>query len=130
VAPYAHISDAAYRTARRALPGPYTLILKATKQVPRPLRGKRKEVGIRVPDHQVVLQLVETLGLPLLNVTVHDTFGEYIDDPHEIDRMWGKQLGAVIDAELLPEAPSTVIDFTGRYPELLREGEGDPDLFF
>ena len=129
VAQYCVISDSAYRVARRIFPGPYTLILKATKQVPRPLQGKRKQVGIRVPDHNVILRLLEMLESPLLNLSVVDSEGNYFDDPIEIDKTWGKHLGAVIDADLIPENPSTVVDWTGQEAEILRVGQGDPEIF-
>lgn len=129
VAIYGHISDSAYRVGRRIFPGPYTLILKATKQIPRPLQGKRKEVGIRVPNHAVTLQLIEAFENPILNLTVTDGQGNYLDDPREVEDLWGKQLGAVIDCDLIPEDPSTVVDLTGREPEILRVGQGDPEVF-
>jgi tRNA threonylcarbamoyl adenosine modification protein (Sua5/YciO/YrdC/YwlC family) len=129
VSEYCYFSDWAFRIAKRIFPGPYTLILKATKQVPRPLQSKRKEVGIRVPNHNVVLQLIEMLETPLLNLTVHDSEGNYFDDPHEIEDTWGKHLGAVVDGDLIPEMPSTVVDMTGDAPEILRIGHGDPDIF-
>lgn len=129
VAQYCVIGDSAYRTARRIFPGPYTLILRATKQVPRPLQGKRKEVGIRVPDHNVILHLLELHDGPLLNLSVVDSEGVYLDDPIEIEQRWGKHLGCVIDADLIPEDPSTVVDWTGREAEVLRVGQGDPEIF-
>ena len=76
-----------------------------------------------------LLQL-EPVVPTILNFTVHDTHGEYIDDPREVDRMWGKQLGAVIDSEILVENPPTVIDLTQREPEIIRVGQGDPDIFY
>ncbi len=130
IAQYAYIDDTSFRVAKRVLPGPYTLILKATKVVARRLHGKRKEVGIRYPNHPVVLALIEELGTPILNITARAPDGHYLDDPHEIDRIWGKQLGAVIGGDLLPKSPSTVIDLTGDEPEILRVGQGDPDVFF
>jgi len=129
MAQYGYINDRAYRVAKRVIPGPYTLILKATKQVPRPLHGKRREVGVRVPDHPVILALLEELEEPLLNVTASNFDREYLDDPHEIDDIWGKQLGAVIDSGIIQENPSTVIDFSSGEPEVLRVGQGDPDVF-
>lgn len=129
IAKYGYISDTAYRTARRIFPGPYTLILQATKAIPRPLHGKRKEVGIRVPDSPIVLAILEELGAPLLNVTVRDTHGEYMDDPHEIEATYRKHIGAVIDADLVAENPSTVVDLTSDYPEVIRVGQGDPSIF-
>ena len=129
VAQYGYIDDQSYRAAKRALPGPYTLILKASKLVARSLHGKQKEVGIRYPDHSVVLALIEALQSPLLNVSARDPNENYLDDPREIEQIWGRHLAAVIDCDLLPESPSTMIDLTQDFPEVLRVGQGDPDAF-
>lgn len=129
LAQYAHIGNQGFRAAKHALPGPYTLILQAGKQVARKLHGKRREVGARMPDHPVVIALLEHLGMPLLNVTARDSLGSYLGDPHDIERMLGKQLGAVIDGGIIPENPSTVIDMTSETAEVLRVGQGDPDAF-
>lgn len=129
MAVYGYISDFVYRKARKVFPGPYTLIVEATKAIPKPLRGKRREVGIRVPNQNVLLALLEELDSPILNVTARDFQGEYLDDPHEIESVYRKSLGAVIDGDLLPESSSTVIDLTGDYPEVVRLGQGDPDIF-
>ncbi len=124
-----YISDWAYRIAKRIFPGPYTLILEATKEVPRTLRGKRKEVGIRVPNHPVILAILEELGGPILNLTARSPQGEYLEDPREIERIYRKQIAIVADCGLIPENPSTVVDLTGDEPIIIREGQGDPELF-
>lgn len=126
---YCYIGDQAFRVAKRTMPGPYTLILEATKEVPRTLHGKRKEVGIRIPDHPIALGLLELMGSPILNITAQDHRGEYLDDPHAIDSIFEGKLAAVIDCDIVPENPSTVIDLTGPQPEVLRVGAGDPDVF-
>lgn len=129
MARYAIMTDEAHRAIRRVIPGPYTFIFRATPDVPRSLTGKRKQVGIRVPDNNIVLSLIEELGAPILNVSARDREGVYLEDPRETERIWGRSLGAVIDGELLPPRESTVIDLTDRHPEVLREGLGDPSLF-
>jgi tRNA threonylcarbamoyl adenosine modification protein (Sua5/YciO/YrdC/YwlC family) len=129
LARYGYIGDMAYRVARRIFPGPYTLILQATKEVPRPLHGKRKEVGIRVPDHPITLAILQLLGGPILNLTARDLEGCYIDDPLEIERIYRHQIGAIIDGDLIPENPSTVVDLTGPEPDIIRVGQGSPDIF-
>ncbi|MEM1008990.1 MAG: L-threonylcarbamoyladenylate synthase [Myxococcota bacterium] len=130
VSQFCYISDHAYRVVRRVLPGPYTLILEATKAVPRHLRGKRKEVGIRIPDNPVALALLEQWGSPFLNVTAYNFSEQYLDDPLDIERFYGKQLGCIVDVDLVTEKPSTIVDLTQNPPEVLREGTGDPEVFF
>ncbi|TNE48244.1 MAG: threonylcarbamoyl-AMP synthase [Deltaproteobacteria bacterium] len=129
MAVYGYISDYVYRKARKVFPGPYTLIVEATKAIPKPLRGKRREVGIRVPNNNVTLALIEELEGPILNVTARDFQGEYMDDPHVIESVYRKSLGAVVDCDLIPESSSTVMDLTGEFPEVVRLGQGDPDIF-
>lgn len=124
IAEYAYVSDYAYRTLRRMLPGPYTFVLEATKLVPRVMRKKRKTVGIRVPDSPIVLEMVERLGNPVANTSATDREGELIPDPWTIQDLYGHVVDLVIDAGYVFPEPSTVIDFSGDYPQLIRKGKG------
>jgi tRNA threonylcarbamoyl adenosine modification protein (Sua5/YciO/YrdC/YwlC family) len=123
---YALVSDSAYRVMRRLLPGPYTFILPATKEVPRILRMKRKTVGVRVPSHPVTLALTNALGRPLVSTSAsHD--GEYLIDPSEIEDRW-HELALVLDADGVGLTPSTVIDLSDGELVVVREGAGRVDF--
>ncbi len=125
IAEYAFVSDYAYRTLRRMLPGPYTFVLEATKLVPKVMRKKRKTVGIRVPDSPIALALVEALGNPVANTSATDGEGELLPDPWTIEDLYGHAVDLVIDGGYVFPEPSTVIDFSGDYPQLIRRGKGD-----
>ncbi len=129
VSQYAVISDRIFRTMKRALPGPFTFILPALKTVPRGLHGKRREVGIRVPENPIVQELIRAFGSPILNVSARDLEGNYTGDAREIEKIWGYKLDAVIDCGGLEPHESTVLDLVDEQPVLVREGLGDPSLF-
>ncbi len=122
IARYAVVEDPAYRMMRRLTPGPYTFILRASRDVPRVLRMKRTQVGIRVPDHPVPQALVRELGNPVVSTSA-SWQGEQLADPDEIDARFGG-LDRVLDAGYGGLVPSTVIDLTGPQPLVLREGAG------
>jgi tRNA threonylcarbamoyl adenosine modification protein (Sua5/YciO/YrdC/YwlC family) len=123
---YAIVGDAAYRVMRRLLPGPYTFILAATRDVPRTLRMKRKTVGVRIPSHPVTLALTRTLGRPLVSTSA-SVGDEFFIDPREIEERW-PELELVLDAEDVGLTPSTVIDLSGDEPVLVRQGAGPVDF--
>jgi tRNA threonylcarbamoyl adenosine modification protein (Sua5/YciO/YrdC/YwlC family) len=124
IAEYAYISDHAYRTMRRLLPGPYTFVLEATKLVPNVMLNKRKTVGIRVPDSAIPIRLVERLSNPIATTSAALSDGELIPDPWTIENLYGHAIDIVIDGGYLFPEPSTVIDFTTDVPTLIREGKG------
>lgn len=126
VARYAHVPDYAYRIMRRLLPGPYTVVLQATREVPKVLRQKRKTVGIRVPDHQVALGLAHALGSPVASTSA-SLNDEIFHDPREIEERF-PDVELVIDVDSIGLVPSTVIDFSGDQPEVIREGAGEIDF--
>jgi tRNA threonylcarbamoyl adenosine modification protein (Sua5/YciO/YrdC/YwlC family) len=123
---YAIVGDAAYRVMRRLLPGPYTFILAATRDVPRTLRMKRKTVGVRIPSHPVTLALTRTLGRPLVSTSA-SVGDEFFIDPREIEERW-PELELVLDTEDVGLTPSTVIDLSGDEPVLVRQGAGPVDF--
>jgi tRNA threonylcarbamoyl adenosine modification protein (Sua5/YciO/YrdC/YwlC family) len=125
IAEYAYISDHAYRTMRRLLPGPYTFVLEATKLVPKVMLNRRKTVGIRVPDSPIPIRLVERLGNPIATTSATMGDGELIPDPWTIENLYGHAIDAVIDGGYLFPEPSTVIDFTTDIPTLIRQGKGE-----
>lgn len=126
IARYAIVGDAAYRVMRRLLPGPYTFILPATKEVPRTLRMKRKTVGVRIPSHPVTLALTSALGRPIVSTSA-SLDSEFFVDPREIEERF-RELGLVLDAEGAGLTPSTVIDLSGDEPVVVREGAGPVDF--
>jgi tRNA threonylcarbamoyl adenosine modification protein (Sua5/YciO/YrdC/YwlC family) len=123
---YAIVGDAAYRVMRRLLPGPYTFILAATKEVPKSLRMKRKTVGVRVPSHPVTLALTRALGRPLVSTSA-SWEGEYLIDPAEIEARF-PDLALVLDSDEVGLTPSTVIDLSDGEPVVVRAGAGPVDF--
>lgn len=122
---YASVDDWAHRVMRRLLPGPYTFILRPTREVPKVLRMKRKTIGVRMPDHPVALALVESLGNPVASTSA-TLAGEQFVDPADIERAF-PELKLVLDAEGCGLTPSTVVDLSGDEPVLVREGAGPFD---
>jgi len=131
VALYARIDNRQYRMLKAATPGTYTIILEATKEVPRRLsHPSRKTIGLRVPQHRVARELLDELGQPLLGTTlILPGEQDALTDPEEVRERLGKQIELVIDSGACGLEPTTVIDLTGAEPELMRRGRGDPALF-
>lgn len=128
IAHYGHVSDAAYRVLRRILPGPYTIILEATREVPKKLLHDRKEVGIRVPDCPIAVELARGLGRPIISSSVVDGEDQPMSDPIEIRDRYDNQLDAVVDGGYLHPQPSTVLRMVGDEVEVIREGKGPLDF--
>ncbi|HEU4633258.1 MAG TPA: L-threonylcarbamoyladenylate synthase [Flavisolibacter sp.] len=120
-----------YRTLKQHLPGPYTFILEASREVPKILKTKKDTVGIRVPDNNIARSIVKELGNPILSATLPGEYVEEYTDPEIIHDRFAKQVDAVIDGGIGGIKPSTIIDFTSGEPEVVREGAGDltPALF-
>jgi tRNA threonylcarbamoyl adenosine modification protein (Sua5/YciO/YrdC/YwlC family) len=129
ISAYAQITNYAYKTMKRLLPGPYTVILEATKLVPKIMITKRKTVGIRVPDYPIVQSIVESLGHPIISTSASLPNGEILSDPTLIAETFGPRLHYVIDAGILISEPSTVISLIGDIPEVIRQGKGKIDFF-
>ena len=117
-----------FRILKRELPGPYTFILPASKELPRAMLKQRKTVGIRVPDCPITLELIRQLGRPLLSTSIRMGENQWLNDPVEIEEYYRHELDLVVDGGLLIPEPSTVVDFSGREPELVREGKGNVDF--
>ena len=126
---YAYVSNYAYKTMRRLLPGAYTFILEATKLVPKMVMTKQKTVGIRVPDNPICLALVRELGHPIISTSVYRPDEELYSDPREIEERFGKSLDLVIDGGIIVAEHSSVIDLTDEFPEVIRRGKGDVSPF-
>ncbi len=121
---YAKVSDYAYKTMRRLLPGPYTFILEGTKLVPHIMLTKRKTVGIRVPANNICLAIVNTLGRPIITTSaIHE-------DPYSMkEAAYASSIDIIIDGGVLYPEPSSVISLINDEPEVIREGRGDISLF-
>jgi tRNA threonylcarbamoyl adenosine modification protein (Sua5/YciO/YrdC/YwlC family) len=125
ISQYAKVSNYAYKTLRRLLPGPYTFILDGSKQVPKMMLTKRKTAGIRVPDNAICHSLIGALGNPVISTTAATPDGELFNEPWLIDDHFGKQLDLVIDGGPVVGEPSSVISLLDDTPNVLREGIGD-----
>lgn len=125
IALYAKVDNVQYRLLKASTPGSYTFILEATKELPRRVQHpKRKTIGVRVPDHPVALALLETLNEPLLTCTLQLPDEEVMTEGWEIrDRLDG-QVELILDGGHCGSDPTTVIDLTGKAPELIRQGKG------
>ncbi len=128
LASYARVDNRQYRLLKAATPGPWTFILEATKEVPRRVsHPSRKTIGLRVPEHKVLHELLALHSGPLLATTlIPEGEDDPLNDAHEIRERYQHQLAAVIDAGACPHEPTTVIDLSGEEPEVLRRGRGDP----
>ncbi len=126
-----HLGNAAFRAIKAATPGPYTFILQATKEVPRRLsEPKRRTVGVRIPDHPVVHELLSQLGEPMVSSTLQLPGEEMpMTDGWTIKEELDHRIDAVIDAGECGTEPSTVIDYSDAVPSVVRVGVGDPSPF-
>jgi tRNA threonylcarbamoyl adenosine modification protein (Sua5/YciO/YrdC/YwlC family) len=127
LASYAKVDNRLYRLLKAATPGPYTFILEATKEVPRRVsHPSRKTIGLRVPDHKVLQELLALHNGPLLATTlIAPGETEPLNDAQAIRDRFERQLAAVIDAGACAQQPTTVVDLTGDEPVVLRQGRGD-----
>lgn len=121
------VSDEAFHFMRKHLPGAYTVLLKASRDLPKEATGKRKQIGVRMPDHPVALALVEELGKPLLVTSVPLWQSGEPVDPVEVAQMLSVRPAVVIDMGPQVADPSTVVDFSVDPPELVRLGKGPVD---
>ncbi len=129
ISEYALVGNFAYKVMKRLLPGPYTFILEASRQVPKILQTKRRTVGIRVPDHPIALGLVRLLGHPIISTSASLPDSPAESDPYEIEARFKPHLGLVIDAGVIPPAPSSIISLIDDAPEVIRVGKGPVELF-
>jgi tRNA threonylcarbamoyl adenosine modification protein (Sua5/YciO/YrdC/YwlC family) len=113
-----------YRSLKQHLPGPYTFILQASKEVPKLLKTKKDTVGIRVPNNRIARCIVKELGNPILSTTLPGGFVEDYTDPEIIHERFEKLVDVVIDAGIGGMVPSTIVDFTKPEPEVIRAGAG------
>lgn len=121
------IDQPQFRLMRRLLPGPYTLLLPASRQVPKLLQSKRKAVGIRMPDHAITQALLDRWGKPLTGTTARRRDGSLVMAAPDIEEDLGEWVDVLVESEPFKPGPSTVIDYTGSEPLVLRAGLGDID---
>lgn len=126
IARYAIVENQNYRILRHFLPGPYTFILPATREVPKYVHLKQKTVGIRVPNHPVAIALVRGLGRPLISTTAAPVGEDPIVDPWEIDQRFSG-LSMVLDAGSCGAVPTTVVDLSQGDVRIVRQGAGPVD---
>lgn len=120
-----------FRVLKKALPGPFTFIFNASGQVPKLLSSKKKTVGIRVPDNNIVREIVKALGNPIVTTSIRDEDDiiEYSTDPELIYEKYEDVVDLVIDGGYGDNIASTVVDLTNGDFEIIREGKGDLDIF-
>lgn len=128
LANYARVDNRQFRLIKQATPGPFTFILEATKEVPRRLsHPQRKTIGLRVPEHTVLQELLSLHGAPLIAATLILPGDEDpLNDPETIRERLEHQVGAVIDAGACALEPTTVVDMSGDELTIVRQGQGDP----
>jgi tRNA threonylcarbamoyl adenosine modification protein (Sua5/YciO/YrdC/YwlC family) len=122
------IDTPAYKILKKALPGPYTFILPSSTSLPKAFKNK-KTVGIRIPDNNIIRELVKKLGNPIVSTSIYDEDDllEYTTDPELIFEKWGNKVDIVIDGGYGSNIPSTVIDLSEGEITVLREGLGSVD---
>jgi len=118
------LSTPIYRLLKQYLPGPYTFILEASKEVPKILKTKKDTIGIRVPDNKIARCIVQELGNPILSASMPGDYVEDYTDPETIHEKFEKLVDIVIDGGIGGIEPSTIIDFTGDEPVVTRQGIG------
>jgi tRNA threonylcarbamoyl adenosine modification protein (Sua5/YciO/YrdC/YwlC family) len=118
------INNSLFRILKSTLPGPFTFVLPASKEVPKILQNKKKTIGLRIPDNKIALAIIETLGHPILSASFPGENIEDYTDPEIIQEHWGKQIDIVVDGGIGGITPSTVVDCTTDEYVILRQGAG------
>jgi len=129
ISQYAKVSNYAYRTMKRLLPGPYTFILEGSKLVPKIMLTKRRTAGIRVPDNAICLALVRELGHPIITTSAATAEGDSFHDASLIHDHFGRQVDAVVDGSPVSGEPSSIVSLIDDTPQIIRRGAGDVSLF-
>ncbi len=123
-----NISDESYKIMKKAFPGPYTFIFKASRLVPKVVATNQKTVGVRIPDNNIAIEIVKALGRPLLATSVSDQNGNYIVEPKDLEKIYRNEVDLVIDCGAKISSPSTVVDMTEDTFRVIRKGKGE--IFF
>jgi tRNA threonylcarbamoyl adenosine modification protein (Sua5/YciO/YrdC/YwlC family) len=125
ISEYARVSNSAFKIIKRYLPGPYTFVFEATREVPDLLLTRQKTVGIRIPDNRICIDLVTALGNPIITTSANISGEEPEGDPYTIADTFGRHLDVIIDGGILTTDVSSVVSLIGAVPEVLRAGIGD-----
>ena len=128
ISKYAKVSN--FASMKKLLPGPYTFVLSAAKEVPKILWTKRKTVGIRIPDNNISRTLVQELGNPIISTSATTRKGEQLFDPLEIKAIFNTNVDLMLSIGGLNGVPSSIIDLSGDEAEVIREGSGDLSFFY
>ncbi len=122
--------NSVFKLLKRNLPGPFTFIVQANNQIPRMFKNKKKTVGIRIPDNNVILEIVRELGRPVITTSIHDQddIVEYITDPELIWEKYRDFVDIVIDGGCGKNEASTIVDCTEAEPAVIRQGLGILEL--
>jgi len=125
------LDNSMFRTMKKVLPGAYTFILKANNTVPKLFKNNKRTIGVRVPDNNIVQAIVAELGNPILTTSLktNDDIIEYPTDPIDIHDEYEKIVDMIVDGGMGGLTGSTVVNWTGNEPEIVREGLGDVDIF-
>jgi tRNA threonylcarbamoyl adenosine modification protein (Sua5/YciO/YrdC/YwlC family) len=120
------VSNQVFKLLKKYLPGPFTFILNANSNVPHYFKGKKKTVGIRIPDNSIIIEIIRELGHPIMSTSIHDEdeIIEYSTDPELIHERYGEFVDFVIDGGYGGNTPSTIVDCTGNAPFVVRQGKG------
>ena len=125
---YGHFSQTAFRLAQRIFPGPFTMVVPASREVPKVLQDKRRRtVGIRIVDHPVTAALVKGLGRPLLTTSAVSADGDACIDADDVAEHFGAGIDILVDSGLTPGEVSTVLHIDGEEIEIVRQGLGKLD---
>lgn len=119
------ISTPLYRMLKQYLPGPYTFILPASREVPKILKSKKDTIGLRVPDNKIACAIIEELGHPILSASLPGDMVEEYTDPEYMHENFKKLVDLVVDGGIGGMTPSTIVDCTDEMPVVLREGLGE-----
>ena len=120
------VSNQVFKLLKRNLPGPFTFIINANSNVPKYFNGKKKTVGVRIPDNSIIIEIVRELGNPIMSTSIHDDdeIIEYSTDPELIHEKYNDIADLVIDGGFGDNIPSTIVDCTDEVPVVIRQGKG------
>ena len=126
-----HIDRPTFKLLKHSFPGPFTFIMNATSEVTKIFDTNKKEIGIRIPDNAIILEIVEKLGNPIATTSLHndeDTFLDYFADPYAIYEKYEESVEMIIDGGAGNLKASTIVDCTGDVAKIIRQGAGIIDL--